>query len=219
MNTLQSASFQGKLYLPKYVYHGTLKKYLPGLYDRLLDDSWWRKTDRDFGAGFYTTISFRQAAKWAVKAALDSMKTDFSEAVVLKIRVGADQFPNFSDCLVFLGDSNPDWTRFIVDHRLDCRDDGFDPCKHHPAIIIGQMADNKMEKVHFEYNRSKIEIKGNEKYEWYYNKMTQNQEGHHLDSLDLGNQICFSDPGLNEMLSIEKFYVLDEGTREWIEHG
>lgn len=61
-------SLGGQLVLPRYVFHATLKEYAPALKKKVLDKSWWRKTDRDFGAAVHTTISFDQEKDWAIKA-------------------------------------------------------------------------------------------------------------------------------------------------------
>jgi hypothetical protein len=210
--TLFEHSFQGQLQLPEYVYHGTLKQYIEPLRYRVLDNSWWRKTDRDFGAAFYTTNSLVQAKKWALQAAEKALVQNLdATGAVIKIKVLPEVFPKFSNCLVFLGHTNPNWTRFIVDHRLDCTDDGHDPCGkgNHPSIIIGQMADNKMEQVYKEYEQVKTGI--DNKYHWFYEKITQDKNGITLDSLELGNQIAFCEHNLNEMLHFEKYYIADGG--------
>lgn len=215
-----AGTFSGQIALPTVVYHGTLLRYIPGYRSRVLDSSYWRKRDRDFGPGFYTTISFNQAADWALKAEEKSAEVGAFDEVgsILKIRILPEAYPEFNNCLVFLSESNVHWTRFIVDHRLECREDGFDPCGsgNHPAIIIGQMADNKMDTVYKKF--SKIQHTIDDKYEWFFSEITQNKHGSSLDSLQLGNQITFCDPGMNELLQAESYFVFDQRRKEWIEH-
>lgn len=211
-------SFQGHLLLPHFIYHGTLTKFVPSFRDRVLDNSWWAKTDRDFGCAFYTTISLEQAKDWALRAVKKS-GDPLAEAAVIKIRIDPQIYAGHSNCLVFIGDTNPNWCRFIVDHRLECTEDDQDPCGHgkHPAIIVGQMADNKMDLVHKEFQALGTNVPI-DKYAWYYEKITQNKEGTSLDALELGNQIAFCDPGMNEMFSLTSYYILDEAGEEWIEY-
>ncbi|CAN7762802.1 DUF3990 domain-containing protein [Paenibacillus sp. LjRoot153] len=209
-------SLGGQLVLPRYVFHATLKEYAPALKKKVLDKSWWRKTDRDFGAAVHTTISFDQEKDWAIKA---EEKRIGSIGCIIKIRSYPEMYKGFINCLVFLGETDPQWTRFIVDHRYDCDETGKDPCggNNHPAIVIGQMADNKMDLVRDDYLMNAKTIAN--KYDWFYERITRDKQDRKLDALQLGNQIAFCDEGMSEMLQMESFFIYDETRKEWIEHG
>lgn len=205
----------GQLQFPRYVYHATITRFIAPLKDRLLNRAHWRTTDRDFGPAFYTTISFNQAADWARKA---EEKQIGGIGCVLKIQCFPERYEGFSNVLAFLGDTNPLWTRFIVDHRYECDERGHDPCGqgHHPAIVVGQMADNKMDVVKDEYEQKKEQIL--DKYSYFYEQITKDKHGRRLDALQLGNQIAFCDEGLNEFLSLISYFTYDEDREEWVEY-
>lgn len=190
---------------------------VPALRKRLLDKSFWTPIDRDFGPAFYTTISFNQAVEWAINF---QRKNPGELGCVIKIEVKHDEdFPGISNSLVFLSDTHPDWVRFIVDHRYECDERGADPCgnSNHPPIVVGPMADNKMDLVHTEYKRLGIPLE--DKYQWYYKQITHSKEQMKLDSLKLGNQIAFCEEVFDELLNFESYYLFDAGRKEWIEYG
>lgn len=55
---------------PQRLYHGTIGNLVSMFLARLLDSRYWRP-GRDFGEGFYTTISAAQARNWARRAAMN----------------------------------------------------------------------------------------------------------------------------------------------------
>ncbi|WP_442602667.1 DUF3990 domain-containing protein [Paenibacillus sp. KN14-4R] len=210
------SSIGGQLLLPKYVYHGTTSGVLPAMRSKLLNQQYWRKTDRDFGAAFYTTISFRQAAEWAIR---QEMYQIGAVGCVVKILIDTTLLPPEMMGLVFVGESNEEWIRFIVDHRYDCDEAGNDPCgKAHPALIIGPMADNKIDIVRAEFAKNELQI--NNKYNWFYQQMTREYTDHRrLDAMELGNQLAFCDEAINDALTLESFFQYDGKRKEWIEYG
>ncbi|MCD1258399.1 DUF3990 domain-containing protein [Paenibacillus athensensis] len=204
----------GPFIFPRYVYHATVASCIAPLKERLLSRAYWRATDRDFGPAFYTTISFEQAASWASKA---EEKQIGEIGCIVKIQCFPERYSGFNNVLAFLGDTNPLWTQFIVDHRYECDERGSDPCgPAHPAIVIGQMADNKMDIVKDEYDRNQTQIM--DKYSFFYERMTRDKHGRRLDALQLGNQIAFCDEGMNELLSLISYFTYDENREEWVEH-
>ncbi|MCR8644993.1 DUF3990 domain-containing protein [Paenibacillus sp. N1-5-1-14] len=210
------SSIGGQLLLPKYVFHGTTSSVLPAMSGRLLNSKYWRKTDRDFGAAFYTTISFRQAADWAIR---QEMYQIGAVGCVVKIHIHPELLPNELKGLVFAGETNEEWIRFIVDHRYDCDEEGYDPCgEAHPSLIIGPMADNKIDVVRAEFAKQQSNL--NNKYNWFYQWMTREYTDHRrLDAMELGNQIAFCNEALNDALTLESYFQYDGKRKEWIEYG
>lgn len=211
-----STNRHGTIRFPKFLYHGTMLKNVPHFRERILDSAFWNPIDRDFGAAFYTTISFKQAVDWAVAF---EMKNPGETGCILKIEVRYEQFPSDpSKYIVFLSDTNPEWVNFIVDHRLECKDSGLDPCgkSNHPSIIIGPMADNKMNDVHALYESMSNII--TDKYSWYYDQITMDKQQRKLDSLELGNQIAFSDENFDKWLIFKEYYVFNEEEGKWIDY-
>ncbi|MBT2761883.1 DUF3990 domain-containing protein [Paenibacillus sp. ISL-20] len=208
----------GQFFLPQYVYHGTVSKCIKGFERRILDKSFWRPTDRDFGAGFYTTISEKQAKDWAFKAAMKDPDI-YSNPAVLKIQIIPMNLPKEIRSLIFLGHTSPEWTKFIIDHRLECLS-GYCPCGvgQHPEIVVGQMADNKMDIVLEDFERLDYSLTGEDKYEWFYEKITRNYRRRKLDALELGNQIVFCDDNLNEALLLYSSSTYDTNKKGWVEH-
>ncbi len=145
-------------------------------------------------------------------------KTIGATGCILKIQCYPERFPGFNNCLAFLRETNPQWTKFIVDHRYKCDEHGKDPCGrgNHPAIVIGQMADNKMDIVKDEYDQRSDEIM--DIYGYFSECMIRDKRGQRLDALKLGNQIAFCDEGLNELLSVVSYLTYDEKRKEWVEH-
>lgn len=56
---------------PQLLYHGTTSNTVQSFGQKLLNSPYWRP-GKDFGEGFYTTISLAQARKWSHKAAKES---------------------------------------------------------------------------------------------------------------------------------------------------
>jgi hypothetical protein len=211
-------SFVGQLVMPEIVYHGTLQRFVSGFKEKSLDSSWWRKTDRDFGAALYTTISFNQAVEWAISAEKKVFENgSFEVGSVLKLQISPMAFQDFNNCLIFAGDTNKAWTKFIVDHRYDCDENGKDPCGkgNHPSIVIGQMADNKMDIVRADYEKIANTIQ--DKYAWFHDEITRDKTRRRLDALQLGNQIAICDASLNELVKAVSFFIFEEG--EWQEYA
>ncbi|MNJ56214.1 hypothetical protein D3C77_517470 [compost metagenome] len=200
------------------MYHGTLTKYVDGFHNRILDKKWWRATDRDFGAGFYTTISLKQAKTWALQSAEKDLDMD-AQGAVLKIEINPHHFPQNLKSLIFLGDTSPEWVQFIIDHRYECYE-GYDPCGEdlHPSLIVGQMADNKMDIVRDRFKRLAQQPTGKAKYDWFYHQIVQDKFDHILDALELGNQITFCDESLNKALILSHYFTYDNIRKEWVEH-
>jgi hypothetical protein len=163
---------------PQLLYHGTTSGTVQSFRKRLLDARYW-KPGRDFGEGFYTTISVAQARQWAHKTAKESWDGGKPCVLVLELTsVPPDMIP-----LLFLSDS-PVWGAFVYKHRITAVK-GADPCERHPDIIIGPMADNDTGKIVHQA------VQLNEDEQWFYDQIVRSRKGRRLDSLRLGNQVVF----------------------------
>lgn len=190
---------------PQRLYHGTTDNYLPSFRDKLLNSRYWRP-GRDFGEGFYTTISVGQARKWAYKGMRSSLQADV-RACVLEIELRA--IPEACQPLIFLSDSLA-WAQFIMLHRLVERK-GEDPCEPgHPDIIIGPMADSDTGKI------IKEALQLNKDAQWFYEQITRSMRGRRLDSLLLGNQVVFSSESWESSLALVGYYIYTGG--RWVYH-
>jgi hypothetical protein len=96
---------------PQLLYLGTTDGCIAGFRNKLLDSTYWRP-GRDFGEGFYTTISLAQARKWARKMEQSSLMG--ANACVLAVELIS--IPALVEPLVFLSESLS-WAKFIFDHR------------------------------------------------------------------------------------------------------
>src|SRR5690554_3552155 len=114
---------------PQTLYHGTTELHLSSFQKKLLDRSYWH-AGRDFGEGFYTTISTIQARKWAHKAEKSSVPQ--SRACVLEIELMGT--PERFVPQVFLGMS-VFWGTYIFAHRRVNKKNE-DPCEMHAELII-----------------------------------------------------------------------------------
>lgn len=190
---------------PQRLYHGTLDIYWPSFRQRLLDASYW-KPGRDFGEGFYTTISPAQARKWAVKAAQRAVGD--VKPCVLEVELLA--VPPAYEPLIFLGESLQ-WASFILEHRKVDRKGDPDPCKVHPDIIVGPMADGDTGKILAEC------VQWNKDVRWFYDRITRSARGRRLDSLRLGNQVVFSSEKWESSLRLTGCYIQTGG--RWIYHA
>ncbi|RKP56818.1 DUF3990 domain-containing protein [Cohnella endophytica] len=190
---------------PSSVYHGTLDIYYESFKNRILNKNYW-KQGRDFGQGFYTTISIEQAKNWA-RSMQD--KLNMGRPCVLEIELSPERLifqPNYR---IFAGIS-PTWGKYIYEHRT-IPEYGNDPCESHAQIIIGPMADADTGKIVQDGLRLK---KDNV---WFLDKITRNHANRRLDGLELGNQIAFSDEELAPMLRLTGAYVY-QGKR-WRSYG
>ncbi|GGG18545.1 DUF3990 domain-containing protein [Paenibacillus abyssi] len=189
---------------PQRLYHGTTDNLVPSFRKKLLDSQYWRP-GRDFGEGFYTTISAAQARKWAHKAARSDITGSVS-ACVLEIEMVS--MPPRVDPRVFLSDSLA-WASFIMDHRK-VTIKGKDPCKKHPDVIIGPMADSDTGKIVQEA------VQLNKDEEWFYQQITRSLSGRRMDSLKLGNQVVFSSEKWESYLRLVGYNIYVGG--RWIYH-
>ncbi|MBW7473123.1 DUF3990 domain-containing protein [Paenibacillus oenotherae] len=189
---------------PQRLYHGTTDNLLPSFQTKLLNSQYWRP-GRDFGEGFYTTISAGQARKWAYKAMRGSLQGAV-RACVLEIELHA--IPDPCHPLIFLSDSLA-WAEFIMLHRLVERK-GTDPCDRHPDIIIGPMADSDTGKI------IKEALQLNKDAHWFYEQITRTMRGRRLDSLLLGNQVVFSSESWESSLKLVGYNIYMGG--RWIYH-
>lgn len=189
---------------PQRLYHGTTDQFVASFQQRLLNSQYWRP-GRDFGEGFYTTISAAQARKWAVKTARSNVLGDVRPCV-LEIELVA--MPPDIEPRIFLSDSVA-WAEFILSHRMaDVK--GEDPCNVHPDIIIGPMADSDTGKILQEAIQLKKDIT------WFYDQITKSMRGRRLDALHLGNQVVFSSEKWESFLHLVG-YNINIGGR-WVYH-
>ena len=190
---------------PAKVYHGTLDVYLESFKTQLLNSRFW-KPNRDFGQGFYTTISFEQARIWA-KAMQD--KLNAGNPCVLEIIVSPELLKREPRYRIFTGISLH-WAQYIYEHRT-VAPGAPDPCKDHADIVIGPMADADTGKI----VASGVKLKKDA--DWFLDKITRNHANRRLDSLKLGNQITFCTESLAPMLQLSGYEVYQG--RRWRYYG
>jgi hypothetical protein len=190
---------------PQLLYHGTTDKSVNGFRKKLLDSSYWRP-GRDFGEGFYTTISLAQARKWAKKESESSLVD--GNACVLVVELVS--IPSTVEPLIFLSESLS-WAKYIFDHRKVTRKGLPDPCRKHSEIIIGPLADSDTGKI------IKEAVLLNKDIEWFYKQIIQSSRGaKRLDSLRLGNQVVFSSERWASSLRLIGYYTFVKG--RWSYH-
>ncbi|MBH5318242.1 DUF3990 domain-containing protein [Paenibacillus sp. GSMTC-2017] len=186
---------------PQLLYHGTTSNNIDSFSRQLLHSNYWRP-GKDFGEGFYTTISIAQARRWAHKTAKEAW--DGGKPCVLVVELTS--LPPNVEPLLFLSDS-PAWASFVYNHRK-ASTKGIDPCDSHPDIIIGPMADN---------DTGKIVHKGlqlNKNDEWFYDQIVRSQKGRKLDALKLGNQVVFASERWESHLALVGYHIYAGG--RWI---
>lgn len=191
---------------PQRLYHGTTDQLVPAFQTKLLNHHFWR-AGRDFGEGFYTTISVSQARIWAHKTAKSAIGITSPCVLELElISIPSDYYPK-----IFIGESL-DWAQFILVHRL-ISDKGMDPCNKHPDIIIGPMADSDTGKI----IQDAVQLKKDAK--WFYDQITRSVKGKRLDSLRLGNQVVFSTEAWESALKLVGYYVYAKGRWTYYENS
>lgn len=181
---------------PTTLYHGTLDMYLPSFRERLLAREFWRP-NRDFGEGFYTTISMQQAMRWAVQIAKHDTGLQPAIPCVLKIQL----LPRRIDVLphIFMSPET-EWVEFVFRHRINDRK-GHDPCRKHPDILIGPMADNDTGVI------VRDAVKLGKDAAWFGDMITRDRRGRKLDPLKLGNQVVFANERLEDSLRLVGYYL------------
>jgi hypothetical protein len=185
---------------PQLLYHGTTDEYLDGFRNKLLDSTYWRP-GRDFGAGFYTTISLEQARKWARRAEASSLLR--ANACVLVVELIS--IPAAVEPLIFLSESLS-WAKYIFDHRKVTTKVMPDPCRKHSEIIIGPMADSDTGKI------IKEAVLLNKDIAWFYKQIVHTSNGaRRIDSLRLGNQVVFSSERWVSSLRLVGYYTFLKG--------
>ncbi|XEC97376.1 DUF3990 domain-containing protein [Paenibacillus tarimensis] len=188
---------------PQRLFHGTSDHLVPSFQSKLLNSRFWRP-GRDFGEGFYTTISAAQARKWAQKAAKSSLEN--TRPCVLEIEMIS--VPAESEPFIFISDSLA-WAEFILEHRK-VMVKGSDPCSKHPDIIIGPMADSDTGKIVLDA------VQLNKDVHWFYDQIIRSARGRRLDSLRLGNQVVFSSEKWESSLRLIGYNIYAGG--RWIYH-
>lgn len=183
---------------PQRLYHGTTDQFVQSFQKKLLNAQYWRP-GRDFGEGFYTTISAEQARKWAVQGAAKHIQ----EVHPCVLEIELHTVPLRMEPLVFLSDSFQ-WAKFIFEHR-NAMKKGQDPCTSHPDIIIGPMADNDTGKIMNEC------VHLNKDVHWFYDQITRSMRGRRLDPMRLGNQVVFSSEHWNQSLRLIGYHVQNKG--------
>ncbi|CAM4060690.1 DUF3990 domain-containing protein [Paenibacillus alkaliterrae] len=188
---------------PQLLYHGTTSDTVQSFQHKLLNAPYWRP-GKDFGEGFYTTISIAQARKWSHKAAKESL--DGGRPCVLVVELAS--VPDSIEPLLFLSDSLA-WASFIYAHRK-VTSKGKDPCDSHPDILIGPMADNDTGKI----VHKAVQLKKDE--HWFYEQIIVSRGGRKLDSLRLGNQVVFCSERWESHLRLVGYHIYT-GSR-WMYH-
>lgn len=201
---LEVPSIPIEIDFPSRVYHGTLDVYLPNFRRTLLDSRYW-KPMRDFGKGFYTTISIEQARAWA-RSMQDKLLQ--GNPCVLEIELLPDRLGFEPTYRIFAGISRS-WAQYIYEHRTSGANDP-DPCASHASIAIGPMADADTGKIVANGVQLKKDV------DWFLDRITRNHANRRLDALKLGNQIAFCDEALAPMLRLSGHEVYQG--RRWRSH-
>lgn len=188
---------------PQLLYHGTTSNTVHSFQQKLLNAPYWRP-GKDFGEGFYTTISIAQARKWSHKSAKESW--DGGRPCVLVVELAS--VPPHIEPLLFLSDSQA-WASFIYSHRK-ASVKGEDPCAVHPDIIIGPMADNDTGKI----VHKAVQLNKDER--WFYEQITISRKGRRLDPLRLGNQVVFCSEQWESHLRLVGYHIYMGG--RWMYH-
>ncbi|HEX7056850.1 MAG TPA: DUF3990 domain-containing protein [Bacilli bacterium] len=194
-----------EIIFPQLLYHGTLDLHLESFQKRLLNHIYWRP-DRDFGAGFYTTISLSQAKKWACQTAEKYVGIKTANPIVLAVELV--KVPDDAEYRLFLTESLS-WAAFVFVHRQNTRRD-FDPCDRHPELLIGPMADNNTGAI------VQDAVKLNKDVQWFHDQITRTPAGRRLDSSRLGNQVVFASERFETYLQLCGHYAFNG--RRWQYH-
>jgi len=225
--------------LPEVVYHGTQYSAIDGIIRKPINPDFW-KPDKDFGAGFYTTIDLHQATLWAKKPFM--MLAEFANQenrnvrwvpkiplgrtpVVLVLEIHPDRYDDNIRLLDFRGEGRA-WVNFILRHRLhgkpgQCR------CELHPQIVCGPMADNDTGTIISTFKQNQRSPDRDSDVEWFREQITMSKDGRRLNGLQLGDQIAFFDERLNGILKVRGYYVyehkqqplqvtIDNFEKEWV---
>lgn len=212
------ALFDVNFEMPEVLYHGTVIGALKGLRNKPINEEFW-KNDRDFGAGFYTTIDMFQAARWARKnfiTAIESLElagiheASFDLEQLPAIAVFSCKPANYDDnirVLDFRGESRA-WAQFILLHRYGssahkCL------CGLHPQIVCGSMADNDTGEIIKQFHAESRSLIDNADLDWFWSQIIRTKTGERLKGLELGDQIAFFDERFNSILQLKGYYKFD----------
>lgn len=109
---------------------------------RILD----AKRPLDFGGGFYTTTSEKQAKKWAIKV---SYRNNTTQKYINKYEFNLEDAKNNLNVIVF-EKANEEWLDFICANRNRKYTGDYD-------IVIGPVADDKVYRVIVEYENGDVD--------------------------------------------------------------
>ncbi len=189
------------------LYHGTTDDSLAGFSRQLINSEYWRP-GRDFGPGFYATPDIDQAREWAHKAAEKRARVgEFVRPCVLEVDFLPQPYIDDdggveNETTIFSGVSRS-WAYFIYQHRLASSQSG-DPCKKHPAVVIGPMADNDtgaivQQEIQYQYG-----------FDWFYDRIIHSRQNQKLSLPRLGTQIAFCSDVWDSRLALTGYYVYSE---------
>ena len=218
------ATFETTFILPEVLYHGTTMGAIlhpEGFTKKSINEQFMRSDksrNRDFGTGFYTTVDFRQAARWARKSIMGAWEagvSGFEEKelpVIVQIQCIKTTDPQKIDVLDFRGESN-EWSDFILSHRFqsslhDCYCLPIDGRKH-PRVICGPMADNDTGDVIANFKKLGKLIDNQEDRTWFRNQITQTENGERRLGLELGDQIAWFGEELNSVLQYNEYHKIN----------
>ena len=94
-----------------------------------------KKTDSDFGKGFYCSVSYDQAERWALEK-WESSENEYAAVSFYKL----EKIPSSFKILKFDGPTL-EWIRFVKRNRKDFLFD------HEYDIVIGPIADNNLKRL------------------------------------------------------------------------
>lgn len=97
-----------------------------------------------------------------------------------------------------------EWAEFVFKHRTN-NHKGVDPCRKHPDLMIGPMADNDTRMI------VQDAVKLGKDAAWFADRITRDRKGRRLDPLKLGNQVVFSNERLEDSLLLVGYYLRSEG--------
>jgi len=109
---------------------------------RILD----AKRPLDFGGGFYTTTSEKQAKKWAIKV---SYRNNTNQKYINKYEFNLEDAKKNLNVIVF-EKANEEWLDFICANRNRKYTGDYD-------IVIGPVADDKVYRVIVEYENGDVD--------------------------------------------------------------
>ena len=127
------------------VFHGTTDYFTTPITSK-------GKKFKDFGVGFYLTISQDQAERFAESRKDDVIRRKNCDAIVHAFELDYEKFKSDEFHHRSFDEYNEAWVDFIIENRRNARRE-----KHHPyGTVYGPIADGKAGKLLSQYERKEI---------------------------------------------------------------